>query len=283
MDRLGWPVAAKIQRKWFAGELNYANTDDGARIGINQNGQPFQPSMIDTTTIKMDWVLKFPRAKARLDELLNEKLFNRRAIDTLKHMARRWKSSPYVIDAWERCEGDWQKYHREYQYQLVRVDDDWVSKGLMLAAGAATPILMDDLYGALGAFTFNAALSKFSYCNGQLKIFEVNYYVRDVFTFHDRKDGTAASAGSQYLGNWNEYGLIVVPSYAMLGEVSKAHMPHVARNAKITKDNLFYTVRNLDYREWQLIHGQGGDLVLYSNRYRTYFGYREPIVIEVDR
>ncbi|MFX8180220.1 DUF6402 family protein, partial [Acinetobacter baumannii] len=29
MDRIGWPMSAKLQRKWFAGELNYATTDEG--------------------------------------------------------------------------------------------------------------------------------------------------------------------------------------------------------------------------------------------------------------
>ncbi len=281
MDRLGWPVAAKLQRKWFAGELNYANTDKGAVLGINQDGNPFPPNMIDTTTIKMDWVLKFPRAKAKLDELLEEKLFNPDAERVLRFMSRNWESSPYVIDAWKRCDGDWQKFHLGYQYQLATVDSDWVSKGLMLGAGSVTPVLMDDLYGALGAFSFNAALSKFTYFNGRLKIFEINYYVRDVFTFHDRTDRNHEATGTQYLGNWNKYGLIVVPEYAVLGNVSKAQMPPVARNAKVDKENVFYTVRNLDYREWQLKHRQGGDLVLYSNRY--YMRLREPMVFDFNR
>ena len=44
---------------------------------------------------------------------------------------------------------------------------------------------------------------------------------------------------------------------------------------------MFYTVRNRDYREWQLKHRQGGDLVLYSNRYRMRL--REPMVFEFRR
>ena len=43
MDGLNWPVSAKLQRKWFAGELNYPTTDKGAVLGVNQDGQPFRP------------------------------------------------------------------------------------------------------------------------------------------------------------------------------------------------------------------------------------------------
>lgn len=41
--------------------------------------------------------------------------------------------------------------------------------------------------------SFYAALSKFTYFNGRLEIDEINYYARDVFTFHDRTDGSPTS------------------------------------------------------------------------------------------
>lgn len=45
------PVSAKLMEKWFAGPLNYSPTTRDKIKGINQDGQPYPPSMIDTTTI----------------------------------------------------------------------------------------------------------------------------------------------------------------------------------------------------------------------------------------
>jgi len=69
-------MAAKIQRKWFSGELNYVSTKEGEVKAINHEGKPFPETMIDTTTIKLDWILQFPRAKEKFDELLTGTLFN---------------------------------------------------------------------------------------------------------------------------------------------------------------------------------------------------------------
>ncbi|MFX8211231.1 DUF6402 family protein, partial [Acinetobacter baumannii] len=87
--------------KWFAGELNYATTDEGAVKGINQNGEPFPPSMIDTTMFKMDWILQFKRAKEKYDELINEKMFNQAAIRALKEQFSMLNSSPYYVYPWD--------------------------------------------------------------------------------------------------------------------------------------------------------------------------------------
>ncbi|MGN5354419.1 DUF6402 family protein [Ralstonia sp. L16] len=40
----------------------------------------------------------------------------------------------------------------------------------------------------------------------------------------------------------------------------------VTRNAYISEKNVYYPIRNKDYRNWQLKHGQGGDFIIYSDR-----------------
>lgn len=57
------PVSAQLMERWFAGALNYSPTDLDERRGTNQDGRPYPPSMIDRTSIKLDWVLKYTRAK----------------------------------------------------------------------------------------------------------------------------------------------------------------------------------------------------------------------------
>lgn len=68
MDKIGWKYSAKIMRKWFAGELNYSVDDNGDKKAINQNGDPYPPSMVDTTTFTLDWILGYPRAKEKYEE-----------------------------------------------------------------------------------------------------------------------------------------------------------------------------------------------------------------------
>src|SRR5207253_10982506 len=112
MDGIGWPMSAKVMRKWLSGELNYANTDDGARFGINQDGKPFPLSMTDTTMFKLDWILGFPRAKEKYDELVNNKIFNSGAKNALREILSKFNTSPYYVDTWKLCEGDINKYHK---------------------------------------------------------------------------------------------------------------------------------------------------------------------------
>lgn len=291
MDRIGWPMSAKVMRKWLSGELNYVNTDKGAVKGINQDGKPFPLSMIDETMFKMDWILGFPRAKRKYDELMSDNLFNAEAYKSLKMIFSRREPSMYYIDAWELCEGDIQEYHREFQYQKKSVDSENTDKFLMFLKGYAMPngLLMDDLYGSLGAFSFYAAIDGFFYhrvapTRTRLVIKNISVYMRDVFTFHDRTDKTlgVVSNGTQYLGHWNKTGFIIVPGATALGEVSKADwvMQPVARGGMISENTVYYPVRNKDYRDWQLRHKQGGDLVLYSNR--KIVPLREPYVMEFD-
>ncbi|WP_454726061.1 MULTISPECIES: DUF6402 family protein [Cupriavidus] len=291
MDLIGWRMSAKVMRKWFAGELNYANTDMGAVRGINQDGKPFPASMIDTTMFKMDWILGFSRAKDKYDELRREKIFTNGAATEIKKIVSRINPSRYYYDAWEACHGDFSLYHKSFQFQFNRVDSDNKGKFLMFVKGSIFPngVLMDDLYGSLGAFSFYAALDGFYYdrisrTRTRLIVKEVSVYMKDVFTFHDRTDKTLGviGSGTQYLGHWNKTGFIIVPADTVAGEVSKADwvMSPVARWGILSQDMVYHPVRNKDYRDWQLRHGQGGDLILFSDRRRLLFD--EPWVMEFD-
>lgn len=278
MDRIDWPMSAKVMRKWFAGELNYATSDDNAAKGINQDGKPFPSSMIDTTMFRMDWILQYPRAQEALEKLRDVAIYNSAAKDAIARTFRRQgKPTPYWRDAWKISDGDINRLHRDYQFQLVRVDTEFTDKFFMAVRGSALPngIFMDDLYGSLGAFSFNAAVGghRFRALRGNrvcVEIQDVLLYMRDVFTFHDRKDshlGGLIEGRSQYLGHWNKTGFILVPEAALASEVTKLEWPifPVARNGMIRDDDVYYPIRNQDYRSWQIKHKQGGDLILYSD------------------
>ncbi|MHA7681572.1 DUF6402 family protein [Cupriavidus sp. PET2-C1] len=284
MDRIGWPMSAKVMRKWLSGELNYADSDEGARIGINQNGDPFPQSMIDTTMFKLKWILGFERAKEKYDWLIDESIYSKSAREAIIKIFSKHRPSPYHRDAWKLCDGDMHRYHNEFQFQLKQIDSENTEKFLMLLRGIAMPhgLLMDDLYGSLGAFSLNAAIGGFFFHKVTdkrmlVEILDISVYMRDVFTFHDR-----GKRGSQYLGHWNRKGFIIVPSATALGEITSNDwiMAPVARHGIISDHSIYHPVRNKDYRDWQLKHNQGGDLILYSDRRQIRLQNR--LIVEFD-
>lgn len=279
--------------KWFAGELNYANTDDGARLGINQDGKPFPPSMIDTTMFRLEWILKFPRAQEAFNNLRDFSIYNNAAKDAIvKVFRRQGNPTRYFRDGWKACDGDINLLHKNFQFQFVRVDAEFSDKLFMFLRGIALPngIFLDDLYGSLGAFSFNAAIGgyRFRTLYGNRVCVEINdvlIYMRDVFTFHDMENlhlGGLLSGGSQYLGHWNKTGFIIVPGATLASETTKWDWPiyPVARDGAIRASDVYYPVQNKDYRNWQVKHKQGGDLILYSDI--KWMRLRTPIVVEFD-
>lgn len=282
MDRIDWPMSAKVMRKWFAGKLNYCTTTPGAVIGINQDGKPFPPSMIDTTMFSLDWILQYPRARTAFDDLVNHGIFSPAAKRSLASKFSAKQPSPNFRDGLRECEGDLHNLHATYQFQFARVDTDAADKFAMLLRGSALPngIFMDDLYGALGAFAFYASIGEHYFHprgtkGGRLEIHSLYVYMRDVFTFFDR------GADTQYLGHWNKTGFIIPMQIALAHQImsGKWLMFPVARNGAISTSDIYYPVCNRDYRNWQLKHNQGGDLILYSDK--KLIKPSKPIVVEV--
>lgn len=293
MRRIGWPKSAEVMEKWFAGPLNYATTNEGATKGINQDGKPFPPSMIDASMFKLEWILKFPRAQEAFNNLRDNCVYGepaKRAVISI--FRRQGNPTRYFRDGWKMCEGDIDRLHKNFQFQFLRVDAAFPEKFFMAVRGAALPngIFMDDLYGSLGAFSFNAAVGEHRFRvlrNSRVcvEIESVLLYMRDAFTFHDRDDsyfGGLIKGGSQYLGHWNKTGFILVPGAALASEMTEWDWPMlpVARNRAIRNDDVYYPVRNKDYRNWQVKHKQGGDLILYSDI--KWVRLNTPLVVEFD-
>jgi hypothetical protein len=63
MRKLKMPVSARLMERWFAGNLNYSPRDVDEHAEVNQDGMRYPPNMYDTTTITLDWVLRFSRAR----------------------------------------------------------------------------------------------------------------------------------------------------------------------------------------------------------------------------
>jgi hypothetical protein len=225
-------IAALLMERWFAGRLNYSLTTEDEAKGINQDGKPYPPDMYDMTTVTLDWVLGFARAKEKFDYLINKAI---RSVDargvleeklSLLYKKRYEGAEKYRIIAIENSDlakSNPITLHRQFQFQRMRVDGTFGEKiALLLKANLLNNGAPDDLTGALGSFNFYAAIAKAEISwdarRGRSKavVTGIYVYVKDGYTFTDE-----AGARSQYLGHWSHDRVIVVPYDAAAEKISR--------------------------------------------------------------
>src|SRR5579863_1089982 len=106
MRKESMPVSAKLMERWFAGRLNYSPTTKEENKEINQEGMPYPPDMYDTTTVKLDWVLRFSRAKEQYGFLINEAIRSPDARTVLKDKLTSYNGKVTFLNAMDICNGD---------------------------------------------------------------------------------------------------------------------------------------------------------------------------------
>ncbi|MFP3567631.1 DUF6402 family protein [Paraburkholderia sp. SIMBA_030] len=268
------PVGAKLMERWFAGRLNYSPTDDDEQGKINQDGKPYPPDMYDTTTVKLDWVLKYARAKEKYDYLITEAIRSPRAIDKLKEKLIPYKARSDLFTT-DVCGDDSKQLHKLFQFQFSQVDGALAEKiRNQLIADIERSGIPDDLTAALGSFNIYVAIGSVRFSqdiasgvvvSGTIKaqITGIWVYVTDGYTFTDKQGDR-----SQYLGHWSSDGVIVIPLDGVAA--TSRHIPYVESPVTIgnpvIKWEVYYPVHNSDFRQWQIKHKRGGDFIIYTDR-----------------
>lgn len=259
MRKLGLPMAAKQQERWFAGAANYSTSAQGLRDEIDQNGVRYAPAMVDSTTIKMEWVLSFSRAKKAFDELIRERLRTPDALKTLKDELTPYRNRSDIL-GWNVANSDFLTFHQKFQFQRIAVNASWGERiGQFLDRSISAGGVPDDLTATLGSFNFYAAVRyarfEWSSTDRVAVITEVSVYVRDPYEFSDE----------QYLGHWSPSHVAVVPAHQVAGGKGWLDYP-VVEGSVYDKDSVLYPVTNKDYRDWRAKHNQGGDFMIYTDR-----------------
>lgn len=265
MRRLWMPVSARLMERWFAGALNYSPTDKDEMLSINQDGQPYPDDMYDMRSIKLEWILKYPRAKAQYVALQQrERLTTPRALSALHKCLSRVRSPDEVIDAMALCNGNLVELHKRFQFQFAGVESTFGQKlDEFILQRLTNSGLPDDLTGALGSFNIYAAVAyaEFNREASRATVTSIYLYVRDNYTFSDKGD-----AQSQYLGHWNHKRVVLVPAAGAAGIVGMSWLDYpVVVGGKRSRDNIYYPVRNKSFREWQQRHRRGGDFIIFSD------------------
>jgi hypothetical protein len=269
MRKLDMPVSAKLMERWFAGELNYSPLPTDESKLINQDGKPYPPSMYDTTIVKLEWVLKFPRAKMAFDILkTRERLTSTKAMEALREKLTPRRAPHTQINTTNLTLPE---IHKLFQYQYATVEGTLEQKFKQyLAREYAFRGIPDDLTGALGSFNFYVApqMVTFNHDGSSAAVWSVVLYIKDNYTFTD-----APGEVSQYLGHWNKDGLVLVP-YNKIVEMLNWKLPTlgamwfpaaVAVGNPKNRSNVYYPVWNTSYRDWQRVHSRGGDFVIFSD------------------
>jgi hypothetical protein len=261
--KLNLPIGAAMLQKWFDGDINFARNSKDLGAEINQRGEPYPAKMIDTQSVKIKWVLSFKRAEQAAIELINDLLRTENAIKQIRKKLAQYRDREWINSVAE-CGGDAQKMHRLFQFQLVKVESSWAQRVKQFATQEVLNRGMpDELTFVLGSFAIYAAIGEafFYKITGGTEVIvsRINVYVRDSFDFFDPPEEL-----SQYLGHWNKDGVAIVPLAQIKGVRLLIESPGRSRALRIDR-RFYYSVRNSDFREWQHLHGRGGDYMIYTD------------------
>lgn len=315
MEKIKWPVSAKLARKWFNGEKHI------------YNDKPTSIQSIDDSTVTLDWALKFGSVKRKFNELLAEAVHAEKAVGEAKQKVIKkiheaffnqnstslgFDTAPFI--------GDPRQFHIDWQFQHAKIST-WNT----LTAGLAST----DLTGSLGDFAICAAIGKVivygdkyfkydgvqgtkTYClDPHVQITHVYVYIKDNYSFNDEK----GSRKSQYLGHWNKSGFIVtaggfisdlvddrkiseewrIPIHSDLGNSPKDSINWVYLTSnelpkpvdirrgmfrKFMEQDVYFPIYNKSYREWRERHNRGGDFMIYSKP--KYMKLKKPIEFNLE-
>ncbi|WP_139347077.1 DUF6402 family protein [Herbaspirillum sp. VT-16-41] len=292
MENMGWPVSARLARKWFSSpELVWDKTAH-ADLPVDDS-------------ITLNWVRRFGVVEWKYRYLLERAIYTPEAKSALKFCvenvtqdAFRARQSLAINTATDLT--NLPLFHKKWQFQHMRISN-YETIGRDLA--------MTDLAAALANFSICVAVGRVevvgekyyqydnlgktkTFCmNPSIRVTHVYVYVRDNYSFNDHSD----SETSQYLGHWNKTGMLVFLG-GMIGdwanhvqEFVKAQantaspvdlsdgsvrlhnrlmgMPVDRRTglfSKFRRDDVHYPIFNKSFNEWRTKHHRGGDFWIFS-------------------
>jgi hypothetical protein len=311
MDNFGWPMSAKVARRWFSSPAHVWDNDLDS----------IQP--IDDGIVTLDWALKYGKVKDRLDELLKT-LYSKNAHAVLKkkitqHVEAAFRetksTSPNLSFDTSIYISDLGKFHTSLHFQTKEVTIMDTIEGTQFT----------DLSGALGNFVMYAAIGKvevssskyfnyatkpYQYCiDSKAKVTHAYLYLKDNYSFNDKDPSK-----SQYLGHWNKKDM-VMSYYLSINDIIGQFYPKLRRQNKNDNDviveqkekwgyfpdakevdkpidtrgrllrkyvekDIYWPVYNRNYNEWREKHKRGGDFMIYSKP--KLYKLKTPIEINLD-
>ncbi|WP_309891711.1 DUF6402 family protein [Archangium sp.] len=264
MDSLGWTQGARFMRRWFNGSPYVMPRD--VKLNRVDDRQLNRAHILDD--LPFDWLLtSTERVKPVVDELIEEfseiNEYSGR-VGRLKNMLD--QLSPGLVRLMWRLEGlglldaakkklvngtrffgDRPAIQLEYTTQF-----NFTTVGTSLWEKATDSL--DDVYGALGAFAIQIAVTQISTHSSHagfpaIMIDEIGLYVRDTYEFRNE-----SSDDDQLLGYWGPKGVLRPSLWNYVRE--PAHIDsNGSRYLRFTNDS---------FNNHRRTQNKGGDFVVYS-------------------
>jgi hypothetical protein len=219
-----WDKGAALMDSWFA-----------RKVAIKPKyGLP------DTTTITMNWVLGFTRARAIYDTLMKEHIWRNAAAQ--REIASMLRANKLVTP-----NASFRRSFGKLELPAPQQDAVYVNQRAMTEMSSDS----DDLNAALARFVFNVVVagevSSAGTSGYQVTVREVGVYVKDSYDFE----------GDQFLGYWDADD----NSMSMLNPFSGTRIDNAA------------------FRAWRTSNGRGGDFQVYTDVKRTWLPSPDVFVV----
>lgn len=247
MDKMGWSVAARLMRRWFATSPAYEMPAE-IRTGRDAKGQMLDyrtlpARQVDQEIIKTSWLMRFPSVQATSRELL-ENWNNNAGVVRLKKLLSQAGWMPYGNASLGASH--WTALDLEAGSQIN-------SRPL----GSYLDVL-NDLYGAVFKATLKIAVVGKAFYSHEYRsdifcVERLGIYLRDTydFNFDPLVDGSIG------LGIWSRDRIL---SKIETADYLTATM---LRRALIYPG--FVPVANHDFYRWRSRHHSGGDFFVFSD------------------
>ncbi|MHC8346836.1 DUF6402 family protein [Pseudomonas sp. RT6P73] len=260
MDKMKWPVAAKLMRHWFNGKP-WPTVDGAMSKEVKDHVALPKDPYVEDTIVKMAWLNQFEPAKAVIKELKsvwNNPAAQKNISDKIKtkYLGKAPGVYPFKFD------GSARKVE-EFGYSNNRA----VKFGLIEKT--------DELRAALANFNvrvFPEGKVIISVDSVQLFADRIGFYVEDAYDFNDAPDDNF----SQPLGYWNFDG-ITNPAYATAANAGMAQMksdmasnpflnPQDAQKMfKELDESRYFYISNSHFVKYRTDFGKGGDFQVLSD------------------
>ncbi|MBI3898187.1 MAG: hypothetical protein HY308_07805 [Gammaproteobacteria bacterium] len=254
--RLGWPVAAKVMRRWFANSVY--EMPQSVKEG-KTDPRTMSAFHIDEQIVTMKWALGFSRVNKAYQQLFNG-WKTPAGLNRLRELIV--PVNPTNTSPWRF--GDLS--------QPGKVLDKTCQVNRIEVGSLSDPL--DDFYGAMGKAVLKLAVTgivtPLKPRRNRIAIDAVGVYLRDTYDFND----DATDLISQPLGYWGFQGVARGVQLRWDIEIEEKYA-----NKEDEPAERLYAVQNDDFRSYQDKYGRGGDFVIYSDVHRERL--LQPLVLEV--
>ncbi|MBL5965532.1 hypothetical protein I7V30_09685 [Lelliottia amnigena] len=245
MDKMKWPVAAKLMRHWFNAKPALAFTVKTKDQYQNEKAQDIPEGVVNCDIVKMTWAIQFEQV-----------------IKGIAYLSGTWDSPKgrELLKKRLSQKGDYLKNNVSIGYtDDIRELEDTAQVNVTLIGKKTDTV--NEWYGAIGNVNLKLCVRGKTESRNEGAFFiveSVGYYLKDTYDFID--DGYP-----EPLGVWSKDRILSkAESSVYISSYLSGVWGRLARQF-----SGFVPVFNEDFRKWQGKHNTGGDYIVFSDVYWT--------------